>query len=56
LAFDGSTSSDTEAPIFRYEWQLPDGTTVQGPTTSCQFPQNGVFDVRLSVTDTAQWN
>ncbi len=51
--FDGSGSSDADAPIFFYEWRFPDGTTAEGSTSNYPFPQNGTFAVDLSVTDTA---
>lgn len=56
IAFDGSTSSDPEGPIARFEWDLNNdgvferdtGTT---PTTSQLFGAPGTYPVVLRVTD-----
>ena len=37
LTFDGSPSTTDVAPIYSYNWQLPDGSNSSGPTTSFDF-------------------
>ncbi|HEV3082404.1 MAG TPA: PKD domain-containing protein, partial [Gemmataceae bacterium] len=51
--FDGSLSTDAEAPIFSYLWTFPDGSTASGPYASFKFVQDGSYPVILAVTDTA---
>ncbi|MGA9859294.1 MAG: beta-propeller fold lactonase family protein [Solirubrobacteraceae bacterium] len=51
--FDGSTSSDTDGTIARYDWSFGDGTSAAGgsatPTHTYSAP--GTYTVRLTVTD-----
>ena len=51
--FSAAGSTDVDGPLFAYEWTFDDGNTAQGRTTSRQYLQQGVFDVTLTVTDTA---
>lgn len=53
LSFDGSASNDLEAPLYRYLWTLPDGTTADAIDTTFQFAQSGTYEVKLTVFDTA---
>ena len=53
VPFDAAGSSDAEGPLFAYRWTFEDGSTDTGPTTSRHYPQDGVFPVQLTVTDTA---
>src|SRR5262249_26229006 len=53
LSFDGSGSTDAEAPLFAYRWTFHDGATTDGPTASRAYPQDGTYAVQLTVTDTA---
>ena len=51
--FDGSNSTDTEAPIFSYLWTLPNNSTVADAYATYTFLQDGSYPVTLAVTDTA---
>jgi YD repeat-containing protein len=56
VTFDGSTSTDLDGPIAKYEWDLDgDGAyeTVTGsnPVTTRSYTTTGVYTVRLRVTD-----
>lgn len=53
VEFDGAGSTDAEAAIFAYEWGFHDGATVESISTSRTYPDEGLFDVSLQVTDTA---
>jgi len=56
VAMDGSLSTDVDGPIANYEWDCEDdGTydvaTASPTTTGCVYPDQGVYSVRLRVTD-----
>jgi streptogramin lyase len=53
VLFDGSASTDAEAPLFSYRWTFHDGTTADGPMATRTYDQAGTFPVMLTVTDTA---
>ncbi|ACV47013.1 MULTISPECIES: PKD domain-containing protein [Halomicrobium] len=48
---DGSGSSDADGSIASYEWELGDGTTATGATTSHSYDSTGDYTVTLTVTD-----
>ena len=52
-AFDGSGSSDVEAPLFAHVWTFHDGNIMPGVGASKSYPQDGAYTVVLTVTDTA---
>ncbi len=49
--FDGSTSSDSDGEIVRFEWDFGDGSTALGPTVQHTYARPGSYRVELSVTD-----
>ncbi|HEU5252502.1 MAG TPA: PKD domain-containing protein [Solirubrobacterales bacterium] len=56
VTFDGSTSTDLDGGIAKYEWDLNgDGTyekdTGTNPVTTTSYASTGVYTVRLRVTD-----
>jgi len=56
VTFDGSTSTDVDGGIAKYEWDLNgDGTyekdSGSNPVTSISYATTGVYTVRLRVTD-----
>jgi hypothetical protein len=53
VEFDASASSDAEDPLFAYQWTFHDSTTAAGISASRVYPQDGVYPVSLTVTDTA---
>src|SRR5262249_17677504 len=53
VAFDGSSSADSEGPIFSYHWTFDDGSSADGVTASHLYAQDGVYSASLTVTDTA---
>ena len=53
VTFDGSGSSDAEAPIHAYRWLFPDGAVFDGPIATRTYVQDGIFSATLEVTDTA---
>jgi len=50
-AFSGAGSVDPNGSIASYEWDFGDGTTGSGAAVSHVFTQDGVYRVRLTVTD-----
>jgi DNA-binding beta-propeller fold protein YncE len=52
-AFDGSSSSDPDGTIARYDWEFGDGTTLPngGPTPTHTYAAAGAYTARLTVTD-----
>lgn len=53
VAFDGTNSSDHEAPIASYDWTFGDGGTATGPTPTHAFEAVGNYTVTLTVADDA---
>lgn len=53
IGFDGSASSDTEGPLFSFDWNFGDGGSAIGDVVEHEFIEAGVFDVTLIVTDSA---
>jgi len=51
VAYDASHSIAAGAPIFAYEWTMPDGTAVEGAHTSHRFEAPGVFVATLRIVD-----
>ena len=50
--FDGSGSSDPDGDALSYSWTFGDGTSGSGINPSHTYPDNAVFPVCLTVTDT----
>ena len=53
LTFDGSQSKAGALPIARFEWDMGDGTTLNGPSVRYTFNTPGSYTVALTVTDQA---
>jgi PKD repeat protein len=51
VAFDGTTSSDSDGSIVSYAWTFGDGGNATGPTTSHAYQIAGVYTATLTVTD-----
>jgi PKD repeat protein len=51
VTFDGSLSSDPEAPIAQYDWDFGDGGNGTGVNPSHTYAANGEYTVTLTVTD-----
>lgn len=51
VSFDGSCSSDADGDALSYAWDLGDGSTASGATTSHIFATPSSYDVTLTVTD-----
>jgi YD repeat-containing protein len=56
VTFDGSSSTDLDGPITKYEWDLDGNGTYEvdggaSPTTTKTYTTTGVYTVRLRVTD-----
>ncbi|MES9942146.1 MAG: PKD domain-containing protein [Candidatus Thiodiazotropha sp. 6PLUC2] len=51
IAFDASSSSDTDGQIVSYTWDFGDGTTGTGVTPSHSYTDSGVYNISLQVTD-----
>jgi hypothetical protein len=49
--FDGSCSYDEDGAIVSWDWDFGDGTTGTGETTSHVYDAEGIYRVRLTVTD-----
>jgi PKD repeat protein len=53
VAFDGSTSKDSDGSIAAYAWEFGDGTTGTGATPAHTYAGAGPYQVKLTVTDNA---
>ena len=51
VQFNGSSSTDSDGTIARFEWSFPGGGTTQGATAQHIFTQAGNFSVTLTVWD-----
>ena len=51
VSFDATTSTDAEGPIATYAWDFDDQTTGTGPTPTHEYAADGVYNVKLTVTD-----
>jgi PKD repeat protein len=51
VAFNGSTSSDSDGTIASYAWDFGDSSTGTGATATHTYAQTGTYTVRLTVTD-----
>ena len=49
--FDGSGSTDPDGDALTYEWDFGDGSTGTGVSPSHTYADNGVYTVRLTVSD-----
>jgi heat shock protein HslJ len=53
MAFDGSGSAQGSTPIVSYDWDMGDGTFLNGPTIQYTYNTASSYPVRLRVTDQA---
>jgi len=53
MTFDGSQSTAGSAPIVRYDWDLGDGTLLNGQVVQHAYNTAGSYTVKLTVTDQA---
>lgn len=51
VQFDGTRSFDEDDLIASYEWSFGDGTSASGATVERSFAKEGLYRVRLTVTD-----
>jgi PKD repeat protein len=51
VTFDGSSSSDSDGSIVRWEWTFGDGTSATGAAVSKTYSANGGYSAVLKVTD-----
>ncbi len=51
VAMSGAASTDPDGDALTYVWDFGDGQTAYGATASHTYAQNGVYTVRLVVTD-----
>jgi peroxiredoxin len=51
VVFDGSTSTDPDGQVVRYQWTFGDGTTGSGSPVTHTYPQPSSFAVTLVVWD-----
>jgi PKD repeat protein len=51
VAFDGSSSSDTDGTIASYGWTFGDGGTATGPAPNHTYANAGNYSAQLTVTD-----
>lgn len=49
--FDGSGSIDSDGSIARYDWEFGDGASGDGEVVSHTFPEDGGYEVTLTVLD-----
>jgi DNA/RNA endonuclease G (NUC1) len=52
VTLSGASSSDPDGDALTYQWDFGDGALASGPAVSHTWAQNGVYTVRLVVTDT----
>jgi PKD repeat protein len=53
ITFDGSSSTDSDGTVARFDWDFGDGQTLPsgGPTPSHEYAADGTYPVTLTVTD-----
>ena len=51
VQFDGSTSQDPDGSIAEYNWDMGDGTLLEGETVNHRYSSAGTYLVRLVVVD-----
>jgi PKD repeat protein len=51
IVFDGSGSTDDDGSITSYQWDMGDGTILQGPQVTHTYSLAGTYSATLSVTD-----
>ena len=51
IVFDGSGSTDRDGTITSYQWDMGDGTLLQGSQVNHTYTMAGTFNATLSVTD-----
>lgn len=51
VQFDGTRSFDEDDLIVSYQWSFGDGASASGPTAEHSFTTEGLYRVRLTVTD-----
>ena len=51
VRFDAATSNDTDGSIVSYDWDLADGDVGTGRVLVHRFVNDGIYHVRLTVTD-----
>ena len=51
VVFDASSSYDFNGQITSYKWDFQDGTTDTGKVVAHKFAKDGIFKVKLSITD-----
>jgi uncharacterized repeat protein (TIGR01451 family) len=51
ITFDASLSSDSDGQIVSYAWDFGDGNTDTGKIVTHQYADDGVYNVKLTVTD-----
>jgi hypothetical protein len=56
MTFDGSGSFDHEGSLVSYAWAFGDGTTGTGATVTHTYTTQGIYLVRLTVTDNTSTN
>ena len=53
ITFDGSQSTAGDTPIVRYDWEMGDGTFLNGAVVQYAYNNAGGYTVKLTVTDQA---
>ncbi len=53
ISFDGSQSAAGSSPIIRYDWDMGDGTLLNGANVQYSYNTAGTYTVNLTVTDQA---
>lgn len=48
------TASDPDGDSLTYQWDTGDGATLSGATVTHEYPTNGIYDVRVQVSDGAE--
>jgi parallel beta-helix repeat protein len=56
INFDGSQSYDSDGYITTYNWDLGDGTTLQGKFISHHYSKQGIYNLSLTVFDNKKFS